>query len=366
MKTIALISPNKSAYSETFIRAHKNLLHAKVKYYYNGSLPCCLEGVGQFKPTRSYLALRRIRTLLHYTADTTFQEDLLIASFKKNKVEKVYAEYGPTGVALLHACIKSRLPLIVNFHGYDASARRCVDRYREQYVRMFDYAESVVAVSRPMVTKLVALGADRGKITCTPCGPQDSFFQVQPRFSEKIFVAAGRFVDKKAPYYTVLAFVRVLQSHPDARLYFAGEGPLLNICRNIARFHGCEHAVIFPGMVDPPALQNLYERALGFVQHSITADDGDMEGTPVAVLEASAAGLPVVATEHAGIPDVVMHGQTGLLVREHDVDGMAANMIRLLEDRKYAMSLGQRGREYVQDNFSMNKHIGILNALIDA
>ncbi len=366
MKTIALISRNESSSSETFIRAHKNLLHANVKYYYNGSLPRCCEGHPPLQPTRRDAAVKKAARAIGCRRDTTLHEDLLIASFRRNRIQKVYAEYGPTGVAVLNVCRKTRLPLIVNFHGYDASARRCVERYREQYARMFEYAEAVVAVSQPMVAALVALGADRRKIACTPCGPQDSFCEVQPRFSEKMFVAAGRFVDKKAPYYTVLAFVRVLKSHPDARLYFAGDGPLLNACKNIARFYGCERAVIFPGVVDPPALRNLYERALGFVQHSITADDGDMEGTPVAVLEASAAGLPVVATEHAGIPDVVMHGQTGLLVREHDVDGMAANMIRLLEDRNYAISLGQRGRDYVKANFSISKHIGILNALIDA
>lgn len=366
MKTIALISPNKSSYSETFIQAHKNLLNAEVKYYYNGPLPCCLEGVGQLQPTRSYLALRRMCTLLHYRADTTFQEDLLIASFKKNKIDKVYAEYGLTAVAVLNVCKKSNVPLIVNFFGYDASVAKVLSRNRENYLRVFDYAQSIVAVSKYMVGTLIDLGADRQKITYTPCGPQDSFFQIKPNYHENMFVAVGRFVDKKAPYYTVLAFLKVLKKYPDARLYFVGDGSLLNACQNIVRYHRCESSIIFLGSVEPCALQELYERARGFVQHSITADDGDMEGTPVAVLEASASGLPVIATEHAGIPDVVIHGHTGLLVREHDVDGMAANMIRLLEDRKYAISLGQRGREYVKDNFSMNKHIGILNALIDA
>ena len=366
MKTIALISPNRSAYSETFIQAHKNLLHAEVKYYYDGSLPCCLEGAGQLQPTRADTALKRMCTLLHVRADTTLQEDLLIASFKKNKIEKVYAEYGPTAVAVLNACRKTNLPLIVNFHGYDISAKAVINRYREAYSRVFDYAEAIVAVSKAMVATLIDLGADRRKITYTPCGPQDSFFRIQPGYTENSFVAAGRFVNKKAPYYTMLAFLKVLKVFPGARLFFAGDGPLLSVCQNIARYYGCEDRIIFLGNIEPNALQKLYESALGFVQHSITADDGDMEGTPVAVLEASAAGLPVISTDHAGIPDVVIHGQTGLLVREHDVDGMAAYMIRLLEDRAYAISLGRSGREYVRENFSMAQHIGTLNALLDA
>jgi glycosyltransferase involved in cell wall biosynthesis len=159
--------------------------------------------------------------------------------------------------------------------------------------------------------------------------------------------------------------MEVLKKHPGARLLFAGSGPLLPVCRNIVRYHGCGDAVIFLDDVDSQTLQQLYANATGFVQHSITAEDGDMEGTPVSVLEASAAGLPVVSTKHAGIPAVVVDGQTGLLVEEHDVETMAEYMIRLLDDREYAMSLGRQGREFVRNNFSMEKHIGVLNGLIN-
>ena len=67
----------------------------------------------------------------------------------------------------------------------------------------------------------------------------------------------------------------------------------------------------------------------GFVQHSIVAPDGDSEGNPVAVMEAQLSGLPVVATRR-GIPEVVRDGETGLLVSEGDVDGMAVAMRRLV------------------------------------
>jgi len=365
MKTVALISPSKSAYSETFIQAHKNLLNADVKYYYDGSLPQCLEGKGPLQSSRFDLIRKRFFTAMGRGTDTSLHEDLLIKSFEKNRIEKVYAEYGPTAVAVLNVCKRMNVPLIVNFHGYDISLRHVINRYRESYYRMLDYAESIVAVSQHMFDALVDLGADRQKITYTPCAPQDSFFEVQPTFSETIFVAVGRFVEKKAPHYTVLAFINVLKKHPGARFFFAGDGPLLLVCKDIVRYYGCENSIFFPGAVSAQKLQEKYSCARGFVQHSVTAENGDMEGTPVSVLEASAAGLPVVSTRHAGIPDVVVNGQTGLLVQEHDVDRMAEHMIRLLDDKEYAMSLGQKGREYVLNNFSMAKHIGILNGLIN-
>ncbi len=100
---------------------------------------------------------------------------------------------------------------------------------------------------------------------------------------------------------------------------------------------------------------------------TITATNGDMEGTPVAVLEASAAGIPVISTRHGGLVDVIIENETGLLVDEHDVDGMANKIITLIENPKLAMELGKKAKEYVKCNFSMQKHLEILtNAVQDA
>ena len=71
---------------------------------------------------------------------------------------------------------------------------------------------------------------------------------------------------------------------------------------------------------------------LAFVQHSIIAANGDAEGTPVSILEAGAAGVPVISTKHAGIPDLVLDNITGFLVEEHDVEEMILKMIQLLKE----------------------------------
>jgi glycosyltransferase involved in cell wall biosynthesis len=76
-----------------------------------------------------------------------------------------------------------------------------------------------------------------------------------------------------------------------------------------------------------------------------------MEGTPLAILEASAAGFPVISTVHAGIPDVVIDGETGFLVLEHDVVWMTAAMLKLLEDKELAQEMGFKGKKNVSSNF---------------
>jgi len=95
------------------------------------------------------------------------------------------------------------------------------------------------------------------------------------------------------------------------------------------------------------------DRAYAFVQHSITAPDGDQEGAPVSIMEAGAAGVPVVSTRHSGIPNLVQHGMTGLLVAEHDIHGMARAMKRLLSDPARAHAMGQAAARHMQAHFSV-------------
>jgi glycosyltransferase involved in cell wall biosynthesis len=103
------------------------------------------------------------------------------------------------------------------------------------------------------------------------------------------------------------------------------------------------------------------EGSIAFVQHSVTAPNGDAEGTPVAILEAQAAALPVISTHHAGIPDVVIHNETGLLVSEGDIEGMAENLVKVLQDENLPKKLGEAGRKRIAENFTLEKHLNSLS-----
>ena len=84
----------------------------------------------------------------------------------------------------------------------------------------------------------------------------------------------------------------------------------------------------------------------------------------MAVMEAQLSGLPVVATRHAGIPEVVIHGQTGLLVEEGDVKGMAAAIERLLRDPALCNQLGAAGRRHVEQGFTLEQHLADLSRFL--
>jgi glycosyltransferase involved in cell wall biosynthesis len=122
--------------------------------------------------------------------------------------------------------------------------------------------------------------------------------------------------------------------------------------------------VRFVGVLCPAEIAALMSQVRGFVQHSLVAPDGDSEGSPVAVMEAQLSGLPVVATRHAGIPEVVIDGTTGLLVEEGDVPGMAEAMAQLVRDPQIAGKLGAAGQARMRGHFTVDHHLAAVSALL--
>jgi colanic acid/amylovoran biosynthesis glycosyltransferase len=98
--------------------------------------------------------------------------------------------------------------------------------------------------------------------------------------------------------------------------------------------------------------------------HSVTTPNGDAEGTLNTTLEANATGLPIISTRHAGIPEAVVHGQTGFLVAEHDVTGMATYMVQLATDATLAGQLGVAARAHMVQFYDLHKRIAILRSLL--
>jgi len=360
---IALFTPSQNPYSETFIQAHKKYLKDKVFYYYGSGNHIHLEEHPRLNDSWKLFFLK-IKRKLFREPFATIYERLLLDSLKKNKIDVVLAEYGTHAYSILPVIKKAGLPLIVHFHGYDASVKRVIEKHND-YREVFAYASKVIAVSKVMMEKLQVLGCPKGKLVYNVYGPQPEFHQVVPTFLKNQFVAIGRFTDKKAPYYTLLAFAKALTKNPDAVLIIAGDGALLNMCQNLTRHLRIEKQVQFLGVITPEEYRNLLGESIAFVQHSITAKNGDMEGTPLAVLEASAAGLPVISTFHAGIPDVVIHGKTGLLSEEHDVEGMAENMLKILNDTGFAKTMGESGKQHIASNFSLQRHINSLQEILE-
>ncbi len=359
MKTLAIISPNELAYSESFIQAHKNLPF-KIKYYFGGFFPTSLEGYGKIA---TYNRISRIRN--RFSKKFSISELSLMTSFKRENVDCVLAEYGPTASKVLNVVKHLDIPMVVHFHGFDASHKPTIDEFAEHYKKVFKYAQAVIVVSKKMNKALLKLGCPSDKIVLATYGPNEAYLGNKPLYKKQQFIAVGRFVDKKAPYLTIAAFNKVLQEFPNAKLLMVGDGPLLNTCKKLTAYWNIENSIEFKGVKTCREILSYMEDSIAFLQHSIIADSGDSEGAPVAILEAQAAALPVISTIHAGIPDVVINNETGFLVEEEDVETMAKYLIRILKEDGLAKTLGEAGRKRIIENFSMKKHLGAIENTIN-
>lgn len=359
---IAIVAPNKDIYSETFIYAHKTRLKGE-KFFYYGSLDkIMLENSGSLSQHADLVL--KLKRKFKGKSYSWYHQELLKRSFIKNKIDVVFAEYGPKAQSLLPIVKSLNLPLIVHFHGFDASVYQIV-KANNNYKELFKVAQYVIVVSRKMFRDLLDLGCPKNKLVYNVYGPNEKFYDVNSKFTEPQFISVGRFVDKKAPYYLILAFEKVVVKYPEARLVMAGKGELLNVCKNLVKYYGLNDKIIFPGVISAEEYRKYLNSSVAMIQHSVTADSGDSEGTPVAIIEASASGLPVISTRHAGIPDVILDGETGFLVEEHEVTKMAEYMLMFLQNREMARTMGKKGKQNIQVNYSLNKHIECLDHLID-
>ena len=279
----------------------------------------------------------------------------------------VLAQFGPTGASIMDACEAVDIPLITFFHGYDATEKHVLDEYYEAYRQLFSrHDHSVIAVSRSLRRILVDLGANRDRVFVSPTGARcDVFTSNDALRIPGRFLAVGRFVGKKAPYLTILAFSSVLKDSPDASLHMVGDGILLGPCKSLVRALGIEQSVSFRGVLSHQEVRAEMSQASIFLQHSIIAASGDQEGTPVSIMEAGASGLPVIATRHAGIPDVVIHERTGVLVEEHDIDSMANAMRALVDEPSRARLLGQQAAKRIHSHFDTHKLACRVKAIAD-
>lgn len=276
------------------------------------------------------------------------------AFLQRHGVTAVLAEFGPNGVLLRRACVRAGIPLYVHFHGFDAT-RLASDRlWRRHYRRLFRHAAGVIVPSEFLAGRLRDLGCPQDKLYVSPCGIDPCRFSETQRVSGRV-VAIGRLVEKKAPHLTIRAFAQVHRERPDATLAMIGDGALREQCEAEIAQHGLEAAVKMLGTQGTDAVKRLLSEAAVFAQHSVTGRDGDMESFGVSLAEAMASSVPVVTTNHNGFRETIADGKTGLLVEEHDVDGMAAAMLSLLNDPERAEAMGCAGRARVEERFT-HKH----------
>jgi colanic acid/amylovoran biosynthesis glycosyltransferase len=354
-----------SGYSMTFVRKHETELFPESTYILSGGIPPRLwdgEITIPFMdwPSRFKRLGRRL-----INREQRYRPHEIARLLKAKKIDVVLAEFGGMGVAVVDACELAGIPVVVHFHGVDAYGDDELKINAERYRAMFPRCAKVVAVSNHMVEQLKHLGCPNEKLVMNPYGVDvDSFKGAQPELNPPIFLSVGRFVEKKSPILTILAFHKVATQHPSAKLRMIGDGPLLEDAKMVSRVLGLSDRVEFLGVMNADEVMNEMQNARVFVQHSRRAQNGDCEGTPNSILEAASCWLPVVSTRHCGIVEAVVDGETGFLVDEGDAERMAEAMERLIAEEKLCSQLGEAARKHICENYNDNERLDCLRQIL--
>jgi colanic acid/amylovoran biosynthesis glycosyltransferase len=179
-------------------------------------------------------------------------------------------------------------------------------------------------------------------------------------------VMVGRFTEKKGHVYALRAFARVIASGREARLTFVGDGRLEAQCRRLVHEYGLQEHVRFAGVLRPPEVAECVRTSDVALVPSVVARNQDREGSPTVAKEASACGVPVIGTYHAGIPEIVEDGKTGLLVPERHVEALAEALTRLLDDPDLRREMGRAGRAKMEREFRLEDRVAALEDHYDA
>jgi colanic acid/amylovoran biosynthesis glycosyltransferase len=223
-------------------------------------------------------------------------------------------------------------PLLAVFHAVDVTVLAEGPR---PYAKLFEEAERLLPISAHWQQRLIELGAPPEKVEVRHMGVDCAALKYLPRSlatgQAVRVVSVGRFVEKKGFEYSIRALAHAAKVLAQPLAYdLVGDGPLRTELEALARAEGVAERVTFHGSKRSDEVVALLANAQILMAPSVTASDGDKEGIPVVLMEAMAQGLPVISTLHSGIPELVRHGENGVLVPERDADALASALVELV------------------------------------
>jgi glycosyltransferase involved in cell wall biosynthesis len=181
-----------------------------------------------------------------------------------------------------------------------------------------------------------------------------------------LILSVGRLVEKKGFFDLLEACAQLSCEGHRFQCAIYGDGPLRKVLQARCEQLGLADTVRLAGARSPRELVPIFQRADVFALTPFITGEGDRDGVPNVLVEAMACGLPVVSTEVGGIPDLVRHGENGLLAPPHDVTAVARHLSALLTDVDRRHKMGATARLTVEESFDARVAARRLAALFRA
>jgi len=290
---------------------------------------------------------------------------------KKLDPDLIHAHFGFNGYFALSLKKRLNIPMVTTFYGMDMSLLPERSRWKKRYLSLFQNCDLFLVEGPNMRSSLVNLGCPEQRIKIQRIAIPVRSIRFKARMPKKnrekiIMLFAGRFVEKKGLLYALKALNRVKVSHKNFEFRIIGDGSLKQMLLRFVQDHSMQDNISMLGNLAYPDYLKEMENADIFLQPSIKAANGDSEGgAPTTLLEAQAQGLPVISTNHADIPYVVVPDKSALLSSEKDWESMAQNIIYLIEHQEKWRDMGLAGRKHIESFHDIDKEIELLEEKYD-
>ena len=270
----------------------------------------------------------------------------------------IHAHFGRGGALVLPLAQKLGLPLYVTYHGGDATkythqkSRIIPTIYQRRLKNLQSYATGFLCVSKFIAQRLADQGFPRHKLITHYIGINCKNI-IKPTIKNGPMLFVGRLTKKKG-VDLLLKAIRKLQEKkgPLPSLYIAGSGSQEASLKKLA--NGLK-TIKFIGWQNHIALQKIMKDAQAVIVPSREADDGDCEGLPTVILEAIRAGTVVIATNHAGIPEIIEDKVSGLLTPEGDINALADSLQYVMLNQNKIVSFVKTAQSRLRKDFNATK-----------
>ena len=283
---------------------------------------------------------------------------LLISEFlamkqviKKEKIDFIHAHWlVPQGY--LAALIKKfyKIPYIATAHAGDVFPIKKFRSFARDAIAKSTYLTANSNFTKDSINKI-----SKKRVDVIPMGVDINDFNPSNKddrlWKHKTILFVGRLAEKKGAKYLIKAMPKILKKVP-AKLVIVGDGPERKNLVGLTKELNLQDNVVFEGKIPPNELPKFYASADVFVGPSIVTAKGDTEGLGIVFIEAIASGTCVVGSKVGGIPDIIKHNETGLLVREKNPEGISRAVITILGNVKMQKRLCENALKHIQKNYS--------------
>ncbi|ADW75183.1 glycosyl transferase group 1 [Rahnella aceris] len=285
-----------------------------------------------------------------------------ILSKNKNSIQTdiIISHFGTTAVLASQlrrlGFLKGKLAAV--FHGNEISQTRILNLFYDNYKELYDEAEFILPVSQLWANKIKAISGHDDNIHVIRMGISVEKFSFQPRtilVNTIRLLSIARLTEKKGISVAINACLLLKQNNIDFDYTIIGDGPLRKELESQVENLGLGDKIVFLGAQTQETVSQYLNNSDVFLLPSVTATDGDMEGIPVAIMEAMAIGIPVISTFHSGIPELIENRVSGFLVNENDAESIADVVIEIINEPTILFSICHNAKQKIDDEFDQDK-----------